>query len=129
LAKLAAGDPGVRAHVAAANERRASVLVSAATLAQTLRGGAGDAAFGRVLDRLVVSPVSAELGRRSGEILATRSRSGQRRADDVVDAIVAATALAAPRPVLLLTGDPDGLGRLVDEAHRPRHERVAVVRA
>lgn len=128
LAKLAAGDPGVRSRVTVANERRARVLVSAVTLTETLRGGARDAAFHRVLDRIEVSPVTRELGRQAGELLGDRGCSGNRQAIDAIDAIVAATALNLPRPVMLLTSDPDDLRDLVEEPHRAKHERIVVVR-
>ncbi|MFC7763418.1 hypothetical protein ACFQY4_39235 [Catellatospora bangladeshensis] len=40
---------------------------------------------------------------------------------------MAATALALPRPVVLLTSDPDDLTRLVEEPERPKDQRVVVV--
>jgi hypothetical protein len=40
---------------------------------------------------------------------------------------VAATALELPRPLLLLTSDPDDLTRLVEEPARPKDQRIAVV--
>ena len=45
-----------------------------------------------------------------------------------IDSVVAATALALPRPLVLLTSDPDDLSKLVEEPERPKHERIAVVR-
>jgi predicted nucleic acid-binding protein len=107
-----------------ANERRARVVVSAVTLTETLRGGAHDAAYHRVLDRVVVSPVSHELGRGAGELLGEHGLSGHSHA---VDAIVAVTALHSPAPVMLLTSDSSDLRLLVDAPHRPKGDRVTVV--
>lgn len=124
LWKLAAGDPRARAFLATAVERGAQVRVSALTLTEVLRGGARDAAVHRVLSRVGVVPVTAEIGRRAGELLGETGLSGHSYA---VDAIVAATALGLPRPLVILTSDPDDLSRLVEEADRPKDERIAVV--
>jgi predicted nucleic acid-binding protein len=124
LAKLAAGDQRVRAFLESARERRARVTVSAITLPEVLRGGPRDASIHRVLSRITVQPVSAEVGRRAGELLGTTGLTGHRCA---IDAVVAATALGVARPVVLLTSDPDDLNKLVEEPNRPKDERVAVV--
>ncbi|GAA2669671.1 hypothetical protein Apa02nite_016540 [Actinoplanes palleronii] len=100
------------------------MVVSAITLTEVLRGGPRDASVHRVLSRVVVLPVSQELGRRAGELLGAVGLSGHRYA---IDAVVAATALELPRPVLLLTSDPDDLTRLVEEPARPKDQRIAVV--
>jgi predicted nucleic acid-binding protein len=63
----------------------------------------------RVLARINVVPVSAEIARRAGELLGATGLSGHRCA---IDAVVAATALEVGRPVVLLTSDPDDLSRL-----------------
>jgi predicted nucleic acid-binding protein len=104
--------------------RHAEVVVSAVTLAEVLRGGSRDAAVHRVLARSTVVPVSRDLGRRAGELLGSVGLSGHRQA---IDAVVAATALSLPRPVVLLTSDPDDMSRLVEEPERLKHERIAVV--
>lgn len=122
--KLSAGDQRVRAFLEIARERGARVVVSAITLTEVLRGGPRDAPVHRVLSRITVQPVSPELGRRAGELLGTAGLSGHRCA---IDALVAATALELVRPVLLLTSDPDGMSRLVEEPDRPKGQRIAVV--
>ncbi|MFC7275271.1 PIN domain-containing protein [Paractinoplanes rhizophilus] len=124
LVKLARGEQRARAFLATAGERGARVIVSAVTLTEVLRGGPRDAPLHRILSRITVQPVSAELGRRAGELLGSAGMSGHRCA---IDAMVAATALAAARPVVLLTSDPDDLSRLVDEPDRPKAQRVAVI--
>jgi hypothetical protein len=83
-----------------------------------------DAAVHRVLARVAVVPVTPELGRQAGELLGATGLSGHRHA---VDAVLAATALATARPVVLLTSDPDDLNRLVEEPGRSKGQRVVVV--
>lgn len=124
LVKLAVGDARARAFLQTARERGARVAVSAVTLTEVLRGGPRDACVHRVLSRIVVLPVSPELGRQAGELLGASGLTGHRCA---LDAVVAATALGLPRPLVLLTSDPDDLARLVDEPDRPKGQRIAVV--
>ena len=123
LSKLASGDARARAYLDGARARRARVAASAITLTETLRGGSRDAAVHRVLSRITVVPVTAEIGRRAGELLGTTGLSGHRYA---IDAVVAATALGLERPIVLLTSDPDNLNRLVEEPDRPKAERIVV---
>jgi hypothetical protein len=44
-----------------------------------------------------------------------------------IDAVVAATALELPRPLLLLISDPNDLTRLVEQPTRPKDQRIAVI--
>lgn len=124
LAKLAVGDPRARAYLETALARRARVVVSAITLTELLRGGPRDTPVHRVLSRVTVVPVSPETGRHAGELLGTAGLSGHRCA---IDAVVAATALERERPVVLLTSDPDDLGRLVEEPGRRKAQRITVI--
>jgi predicted nucleic acid-binding protein len=94
-------------------------------LAKVLRGGQHDAAVHRVLNRVVVLPVDQDCGRAAGELLGRTGLPGRRCA---MDALLAAIALRQSRPVVLLTSDPEDLGKLTEEAGRPRSQRVAVVR-
>lgn len=125
LAKLLGGDAWARSLLQSARTRRASVVVSAITLTEVLRGGPRDAAVHRVLSRVTVAPVTPALGRRAGELLGQAGLSGHRCA---IVAVVAATALALPRPVIVATSDLGDLNRLVEEPERPKTERVVVVR-
>jgi predicted nucleic acid-binding protein len=125
LSKLATGDPRARAYLETARARRARVAVSVITLTETLRGGSRDAPVHRVLSRVTVVPLTAGTARRAGELLGATGLSGHRYA---IDAVVAAAALEAPRPVVLLTSDPDDLNRLVYEPDRPKDQRISVVR-
>ncbi len=124
LSKLAAGNAHARAHLEIALAPRARIVVSAITLTEVLRGGPRDAPVHRVLSRIILVPVSPEIARRGGELLGATGLSGHRCA---IDAVVAATALDAERPVVLLTSDPDDLSRLVDEPERSKAQRIAVI--
>ena len=124
LAKLAAGDSRARGYLDSARARGARVAVSALTLTETLRGGPRDAAVHRVLARIAIVPVTAAIARRAGELLGSTGLSGHRCA---IDAVVAATALDAEPPVVLLTSDPDDMNRLVEKPERPKTQRVVVV--
>ncbi|MER7079546.1 Predicted nucleic acid-binding protein, contains PIN domain [Saccharopolyspora kobensis] len=123
LSKLASGDARARSYLEVARARRARVVASAITLTEVLRGGGRDALAHRVLSRITIVPVSAEIARAAGELLCATGMSGHRCA---IDAVVAATALELARPVVILTSDPDDLNQLVDEPERPKHERVVV---
>jgi predicted nucleic acid-binding protein len=125
VAKLAAGDARARAYLDSARARRAQVATSAVTLTEVLRGSPRDAAMHRVLSRITVLPVTAEIARQAGELLGATGLSGHRCA---IDAIMAATALGLGRPIVLLTSDPEDMGKLVEEPGRPKAERIAVVR-
>ena len=124
LSKLAASDARARAYLDSARARRARVTASAITLTEVLRGGPRDAAVHRVLSRITVVPVIAQIARRAGELLGATGLSGHRCA---IDAVVAATALGLERPIVLLTSDPDDMNRLVEEPDRPKAERIAVI--
>jgi predicted nucleic acid-binding protein len=125
VSKLAAGDTRTRGYLDSARARRAQVAASAITLTETLRGGPRDATVHRVLSRITVVPVTAQVARRAGELLGATGLSGHRCA---IDAVVAATALDMERPIVLLTSDPDDMNRLVEEPGRPKAERIVVVR-
>jgi predicted nucleic acid-binding protein len=125
LSKLAAGDARVRGYLDSARARRARVAVSAITLTETLRGGPRDAALHRVLSRITVVPVTAQIARQAGELLGATGLSSRRCA---IDAVVAATALGLERPIVLLTSDPDDMNRLIEEPDRPKAERIVVIR-
>jgi predicted nucleic acid-binding protein len=124
LSKLAAGDARARAHLETARLRHARVVVSAITLTEVLRGGSRDSRVHQVLSRVTTIPVTPEFARRAGELLGATSLSGHRCA---IDSVVAVTAMDMPRPVVLLTSDPDDLSRLVEEPDRPKGKRVVVI--
>ncbi len=124
LSKLATGDARARAYLDSARARRAQAVTSAITLTETLRGGSRDTNVHRVLSRITILPVTAQIARQAGELLGATGLPGHRCA---IDAVVAATALGLERPIVLLTSDPDDMSRLVEEPDRPKAERIVVV--
>jgi predicted nucleic acid-binding protein len=125
IVKFAGGDPRTLERLRAAWQRNSQVVTAAPTLAEVLRGGSRDARVHRVLNRITVLPVDKALGRAAGELLGRAGLSGHRC---TIDALLAAVALVQPRPVVLLTSDPDDMARLTDEPDRPRAERIAILR-
>jgi predicted nucleic acid-binding protein len=125
LVGFAAADLRVLVRVEEADQRGGDIVTAASTLAEVLRGGAKDARIHRVLRRITVTEIDREVGRKAGELLGITGMSGHRC---TVDALLAAVALAQPRPVVLLTSDPDDMARLTEEPGRKRTERVMVVR-
>lgn len=124
LSKLSAGDARVHAYLDSARARRAPVAASAITLTEVLRGGPRDATVHRVLSRITVVSVTAQIARSAGELLGATGLSGHRC---TIDAVVAATALGLERPIVLVTSDPDEMNRLVEEPDRPKAQRIVVV--
>jgi predicted nucleic acid-binding protein len=124
LAKLAAGDPAVRALAIKTQQHGGIIVTAASTLAEVLRGGSKDAPVHQALKQVQVAPVDKTVGRRAGELLGTTGMSGHR---DTVDALLAVVALAQQRPVVLVTSDPADMARLTEEPHRKKAERIAVV--
>jgi predicted nucleic acid-binding protein len=124
VSKAASHDPSVQAWLERARELDADVAVSAVTVAEVVRGLARDARVNRVLKAADVRPAEESLARRAGRLL------GRARSDDTIDALVAATALAAlegkgsPGRCVLLTSDPKDLRALL--AGEPRIRVIAV---
>jgi predicted nucleic acid-binding protein len=110
ISKLAQEDPVVVPHIVEARKRQASVVASAVTLTEVLRGTPRDAAVHRILKKVEVVPLTRELGRTAGTLL---GRSGL-PATAAIDAMVAATALDQARPVIILTSDPNDLKSLIE---------------
>jgi predicted nucleic acid-binding protein len=125
LVKLSSGHPGASARAKSAYARGATVVTAATTLTEVLRGGPRDANIHRVLRKVKVIDIDAAQARLAGELLGRAGLSGHRCA---LDSLLATVALAQPRPVMLLTSDPDDLTRLTEEPERPVQERVAVIR-
>lgn len=125
IVKFADGDPRTLQRLRAIWWRNGRVVTAASTLAEVLRGSPRDAKLHRLLSRITVVPIDKSVGRAAGELLGRSGLSGHGHA---LDALLAAVALSQPRPVVLLTSDPDDLRQLTDEPGRPRTERIAVVR-
>jgi len=85
------------------------VVTSAATIVEVIHPKINRAALDWTLSRIVVEPVTEQLARLAATLLGDAARHGHRHA---IDAMLAATALASPSPVTILTSDPDDLAAL-----------------
>lgn len=85
------------------------VVTSAATIAEVSHPGINRAALEWTLSRIVVEPVTEIIARRAAAILAEVGWHGHQHA---IDAMLGATALAAPGPVTVLTSDPEDISAL-----------------
>jgi predicted nucleic acid-binding protein len=124
LVKVAGGDNVARSLFQDAREANGVIVTAASTLTEVLRGGPRDAPVHRILKSVKVEPIDTARARFAGELLGRTGLSGHSCA---LDAILAAVALAQPRPVVILTSDPKDLARLTEEPDRPGRERVAVI--
>ena len=113
LIALARGDISVRAVVKRAEMQDYEVVVPTPVVAQVHRRGWDRASMDRALRAVDAFPeTSLETAMRAGVLL------GRTGLADAVDAIVVAEASGAP--TIIVTSDPDDIGRLVeaDEAGR-----------
>jgi predicted nucleic acid-binding protein len=115
VTRAATGEPHVRAWLERARELDADVVIPAVTLTEVVRGTPRDARVNRVVEAAEVWPIMEPLARRAGGLL------GDAGSDSTVDALVAATALAAIEErggsrCVVLTSDPDDLSTLLAAA-------------
>ncbi|MGW0577164.1 PIN domain-containing protein [Streptomyces sp. NPDC002920] len=109
LAKAVLRDRTVTTWLALARADDLRVITSAATLVEVVHPRINRAALEWTLSRLVVEPVTEQIARHASALLADTGMHGHRYA---IDAILSATALAAPGPVTVLSSDPEGLTAL-----------------
>jgi hypothetical protein len=109
LSKIVLRDQMAMARLAQARADGLRVVASAATLVEARGPRMNQARFDWAASRLVIEPVTGELARSASNLLAENRWHGHQHA---MDAMVAATALAAPPPRILLTSDPQDLGLL-----------------
>jgi predicted nucleic acid-binding protein len=115
LSKVVLKDRAMMARLAQADIDGLRVVISAATLVEARDPRMDQARFDWAVSRLVIEPVSEDIARAASKLLAAHRLHGHQHA---IDAMVAATALAAPAPRLLLTSDPQDLARLCREGVR-----------
>ncbi|MFC4504075.1 MULTISPECIES: PIN domain-containing protein [Streptomyces] len=109
LAKAVLRDRTVTTWLALARADDLRVITSAATLVEVVHPRINRAALEWTLSRLVVEPVTEQIARHASALLADTGMHGHKYA---IDAILSATALAAPGPVTVLSSDPEGLTAL-----------------
>ncbi|MEV5520423.1 type II toxin-antitoxin system VapC family toxin [Streptomyces pseudogriseolus] len=109
LAKAVLRDRTVTAWLALARADDLRVITSAATLVEVVHPRINRPALEWTLSRLLVEPVSEPIARRAAALLSDAGLRGHKYA---IDAMLCATALAAPGPVTVLTSDPEDLTAL-----------------
>ena len=85
------------------------VITSAATLVEVVHPKVRRPVLQWPLSRIVVEPVTEPIARHAAALLADLGLHGHKYA---TDAMLCATALAAPGPVTVLTSDPEALTAL-----------------
>jgi predicted nucleic acid-binding protein len=115
LSKIVLNDRRAMALLARASLDGLRVVVSAATLVEARDPRTDQARFDWAISRLVIEPVTENLARAASRLLAAHRLHGHRHA---LDAMVAATALAAAGPAIVLTSDPGDLAMLCGKAVR-----------
>ncbi|MEV7672648.1 PIN domain-containing protein [Streptomyces sp. NPDC088752] len=119
LAKAALRDRTVTGWLALTRADDLRVITSAATLVKVVHPRINRPALEWTLSRLVVEPITEPIARHAATLLADAGLHGHKYA---IDAMLAATALAAPGPATILTSDPEDLTAL-----RGRHTTIIKV--
>jgi predicted nucleic acid-binding protein len=109
LAKAVLRDRDMTGWLALALADDLRVVTSAATLVEVIHPRINRPALDWTLSRIVIEPVSEDIARHASELLSGVGWHGHKYA---IDAMVSATALAAPRPVTVLTSDPEDIATL-----------------
>ncbi|MGH3325309.1 MAG: DNA-binding protein [Streptomyces sp.] len=112
LAKAVQRDRDVTGWLALARADDMRVITIAATLVEVVHPRIKRPALEWTLSRVVVEPVGEHIARHAAALLAEAGLHGHKYA---IDAILSATALAAPGPVTVLTSDPEDLTALCGE--------------
>jgi predicted nucleic acid-binding protein len=109
LAKAVLRDRDVTGWLALARTDDMRVITSSATLVEVIHPRIKHPALEWVLSRIVVEPVTEPIARHAAKLLLAAGLHGPKYA---IDAMLAATALAAPGPATVLTSDPEDLTAL-----------------
>jgi predicted nucleic acid-binding protein len=109
LSKWCAADQRVTAYVREAQENDFRVIVSALTPIEAFDMRAKNDRFRWYLSRLKIELVTDEISFHAIDLLREAGLHGHKYA---IDAVVAATALRAAKPAIILTSDADDMGKL-----------------
>ncbi|MFJ3235672.1 DNA-binding protein [Streptomyces sp. NPDC086787] len=109
LAKAVLRDRTVTGWLALARADDLRVITSAAALVEVVHPRINRPALEWTLSRLVIEPVTEPIARHAAALLADAGLHGHKYA---IDAMLGATALAAPGPATILTSDPEDLTAL-----------------
>ncbi|WP_079034909.1 type II toxin-antitoxin system VapC family toxin [Streptomyces hirsutus] len=106
LSKLVRRTPELTEWLSAAEAEDIRVVTSSVTLVEARDPKTHQARFDYTVSRINVIPPDEIIARRASKLLASAGFHGHKYA---LDAIVAATAMASPSPVTILTSDPEDL--------------------
>ncbi|WP_254206268.1 PIN domain-containing protein [Nocardia alni] len=109
LSKWCAAEQRVTAYVREAQDNDFRVIISALTPIESYNMKAPDDRYRWYLSRLRIEPVTDELAFQAIDLLREAGLHGHKYA---IDAVVAATALRATKPVVMLTSDTDDMVKL-----------------
>ncbi|WP_369371648.1 type II toxin-antitoxin system VapC family toxin [Promicromonospora sp. Populi] len=112
LSKAVAHDDAVIDLLAVAHRHDIDVVISSATLVEAVHPKINRKALEWRLSMLSIDPVTEQTARLATELLADAGKHGHSHA---IDAMVCATAVASPRPVRILTSDPDDIMALAGD--------------
>lgn len=112
LSKAIAHDRDVIKRLSWAHKNDVPVVISTATLVEAVHPRIDRKALAWRLSKLIMEPVSEQTAQRATELLASAGKHGQSHA---IDAMVCATATALPKPVWVLTSDPDDITDLAGD--------------
>jgi predicted nucleic acid-binding protein len=115
LSNVVLRDRATMARLAQARIDGLRVVASAATLVEARDPRTDQASFDWATSHLVVEPVTEDIARDASRLLAQHRLHGHQHA---IDAMVAATALAAPAPRIVLTSDPADMTLLCGKSIR-----------
>lgn len=114
LSALAVDAKQMQAWSMVAKRTDSTLHTSTLTLAEVTDGSARDIGVRPVAKTVRREPVTEQIGYRAGRLRAAASSTRHKARDLTVDAVVAATALSLPEPVVVLTSDPADLTRLLE---------------
>ncbi|WP_037570988.1 type II toxin-antitoxin system VapC family toxin [Phaeacidiphilus oryzae] len=118
LSKLVRRSPELIEWLVAAEAEDIRVVISSVTLVEARDPRVNQARFDYAVSRVNIVPPTEAIARQASKLLVAAGLHGHKYA---LDALVAATALAAPAPTTILTSDPEDLRMLCDP-------RVAVIK-
>ncbi|MCZ2524594.1 type II toxin-antitoxin system VapC family toxin [Streptomyces sp. HB2AG] len=101
--------PELTEWLAAAEAEDVRVITSSVTLVEARDPRTDQARFDYAVSRVNIVPPTEAIARHASKLLAAAGLHGHKYA---LDALVAATALASPSPVTVLTSDPEDIRML-----------------
>ncbi|MFC5214284.1 type II toxin-antitoxin system VapC family toxin [Streptomyces coerulescens] len=106
LSNLVRRAPELTEWLAAAEAEDVRVITSSVTLVEARDPKTNQARFDYAVSRVNIIPPTEAIARHASKLLVAAGLHGHKYA---IDAIVAATAMASPSPVTVLTSDPEDL--------------------